>query len=183
MGLLIIYFLLFLFYLVFEELNLSYNIINSDIKFIRSVNNQQIFAIMNYLILFILLAFINAFFAAAEIAYVSINKTKVNQLAADGDKKAIRVLKLLEDADDFLATIQVAITFAGFLSSAQAATSFALVFAEYLPDFPGAATLAKLVVTMILSYFTLVLGELFPKQVALQMPETIAMLTSGVVAA
>lgn len=135
------------------------------------------------LLIIIVLTFINAFFAAAEIAYVSINKTKVNQLAAAGDKKAIRVLKLLEDADDFLATIQVAITFAGFLSSAQAATSFALVFAEYLPDFPGAATLAKLVVTMILSYFTLVLGELFPKQVALQMPETIAMLTSGVVAA
>ena len=57
------------------------------------------------LLIIIVLTFINAFFAAAEIAYVSINKTKVNQLAADGDKKAIRVLKLLEDADDFLATI------------------------------------------------------------------------------
>src|SRR5699024_1598388 len=135
------------------------------------------------LLIIIVLTFINAFFAAAEIAYVSINKTKVNQLAADGDKKAIRVLKLLEDADDFLATIQVAITFAGFLSSAQAATSFALVFAEYLPDFLGAATLAKLVVTMILSYFTLVLEELYPTHVALHMPETIAMLISGGVAA
>src|SRR5690625_3274339 len=128
------------------------------------------------LLIIIVLTFINAFFAAAEIAYVSINKTKVNQLAADGDQKAILVLKLLEDADDFLAIIQVVITFAGFLSSARAATSFAIVFAEYLPDFPGAATLAKLVDTMILSYFTLVLGELFPKQVALQMPEPIAMI-------
>ena len=134
------------------------------------------------LLIIIVLTFINAFFAAAEIAYVSINKTKVNQLAAEGNKKAVRVLKLLKDADDFLATIQVAITLAGFLSSAQAATSFALVFAEYLPNFPGAETLAKLIVTLILSYFTLVLGELFPKQIALQMPETIAMGTSNVIA-
>src|SRR5699024_7881821 len=71
--------------------------------------------------------------------------------------------------------------FAGFLSSAQAATSFALVFAEFLPNFAGATTLATVVVTLILSYFTLVFGELFPKQVALQMPETIAMATSGVI--
>ena len=134
------------------------------------------------LLIIIVLTFINAFFAAAEIAYVSINKTKVNQLAVEGNKKAVRVLKLLKDADDFLATIQVAITLAGFLSSAQAATSFALVFAEYLPNFPGAETLAKLIVTLILSYFTLVLGELFPKQIALQMPETIAMGTSNVIA-
>lgn len=133
------------------------------------------------LLIIVILTFINAFFAAAEIAFVSINKSKVNQLAAEGDKKATRVLDLLEDADDFLATIQVAITFAGFLSSAQAATSFALVFAEFLPNFTGATTLATVVVTLILSYFTLVFGELFPKQIALQMPETIAMGTSGVV--
>src|SRR5699024_11317526 len=123
------------------------------------------------LLIIVILTLINAFFAAAEIAFVSINKSKVNQLAVEGDKKAVRVLKLLDDADDFLATIQVAITFAGFLSSAQAATSFALVFAEYLPDFAGAETVAKILVTLILSYFTLVFGELFPKQIALQMPE------------
>jgi len=133
------------------------------------------------LLIIVILTLINAFFAAAEIAFVSINKSKVNQLAVEGDKKAVRVLKLLDDADDFLATIQVAITFAGFLSSAQAATSFALVFAEYLPDFAGAETVAKILVTLILSYFTLVFGELFPKQIALQMPETIAMGTSGIV--
>lgn len=124
---------------------------------------------------------INAFFAAAEIAFVSVNKSKLERLANDGDKKAARVLSLLNKADDFLATIQVAITFAGFLSSAQAATSFAVVFADFLPNFSGAQTVATLIVTLILSYFTLVFGELFPKQVALQMPETIAMGTSGTI--
>lgn len=134
------------------------------------------------LLIIVVLTLINAFFAAAEIAFVSINKGRVDRLASEGDKKAIRVVKLLDNADDFLATIQVAITFAGFLSSAQAATSFAVTFAGLLPDFAGAQTVATIVVTLILSYFTLVFGELFPKQIALQMPETIAMGTSGAVA-
>ncbi len=133
------------------------------------------------LIIIILLTLVNAFFAAAEIAFVSINNSKIDRLAEDGDKKAKRVLALLEESDNFLATIQVAITFAGFLSSAQAATSFAVVLSDVLPDFAGAQTVATIIVTLILSYFTLVFGELFPKQVALQMPETIAMATSGVI--
>ena len=139
-------------------------------------------SLMSQLVVIIILTLINAFFAAAEIAFVSINKSKMNQYALEGDKKAERVLKLLENADDFLATIQVAITFAGFLSSAQAATSFTVVFANYLPDFAGATTVATVIVTLILSYFTLVFGELFPKQIALQMPESIAMGTSGTIA-
>lgn len=133
------------------------------------------------LLIIIVLTLVNAFFAAAEIAFVSINKTKINNLAEEGDKKAKRVIRLLEDADDFLATIQVAITFAGFLSSAQAATSFAGILADLFPNFAGAQGLATIVITLILSYFTLVFGELFPKQVALQMPETIAMATSGII--
>lgn len=133
------------------------------------------------LTIILILTMINAFFAAAEIAFVSVNKSKIEQIANDSDKKATRVLSLLDNADDFLATIQVAITFAGFLSSAQAATSFAVVFADLLPNFSGAQTVATIAVTLILSYFTLVFGELFPKQVALQMPETIAMGTSGTI--
>lgn len=138
-------------------------------------------SLFTQLLVIVTLTLINAFFAAAEIAFVSVNKSKLDKLAAEGDKKAIRVLALLEDADEFLATIQVAITVAGFLSSAQAATSFTLVFADLLPNFAGAQTVATLIITLILSYFTLVFGELFPKQIALQMPETIAMNTSGVV--
>lgn len=135
-------------------------------------------SLLTELLVIVILTLVNAFFASAEIAFVSINKSKVESLANEGDKKAIRVIKLLEEADNFLATIQVAITFAGFLSSAQAATSFAVVFADYLPDFAGAMTLATLLITVILAYFTLVFGELFPKQIAMQMPETIAMSTS-----
>lgn len=138
-------------------------------------------SLLTELFIIVVLTLVNAFFASAEIAFVSINKSKVESLAENGDKKAIRVLGLLEEADNFLATIQVAITFAGFLSSAQAATSFAVVFADYLPDFAGSITLATLLVTLILSYFTLVFGELFPKQIAMQMPEKIAMSTSWLV--
>lgn len=138
-------------------------------------------SLFTQLFIIFILTLINAFFASAEIAFVSVNKSKLDKMVEDGDRKAIRVLALLEDADDFLATIQVAITFAGFLSSAQAATSFATVFVDFLPDFAGATTVATLLITLILSYFTLVFGELFPKQVALQMPETIAMNTSGIV--
>ncbi len=133
------------------------------------------------LFIIIILTFINSFFASAEIAFVSINNSKIRRLAEEGDKKAKRVLALLEESDNFLATIQVAITFAGFLSSAQAATSFAIALADILPDFAGAQTVATLIITLVLAYFTLVFGELFPKQVALQMPETIAMATSGVI--
>lgn len=129
----------------------------------------------------LVLTAINAFFAAAEMAFVSVNQTKLNQLAEEGNKKADRVLKLLENSDDFLATIQVAITLAGFLSSASAATSFADRIAVLFPQVAGAKTLAIVLVTLILSYITLVFGELFPKQVALQMPERIAMATSRVV--
>ena len=134
------------------------------------------------IVLILILTAINAFFAAAEIAFVSINHSKMRTLAEEeGNEKAIRVLRLIDNADDFLATIQVAITLAGFLSSASAATSFANYFESWLPEFPGSKTIAIFIVTLLLSYITLVLGELYPKQIALQMPDKIAMLTGPVV--
>lgn len=133
------------------------------------------------LLIIILLTLINAIFASSELAYVSVNHTKMKRLAEEGNVKAQRVMHLLEDSDDFLATIQVAITLAGFLSSASAATTFADRISAYLPDFPGANTVAIVIVTVILSYISLVFGELFPKQIALQMPEKIAMTFSGVI--
>lgn len=125
------------------------------------------------------LTFVNAICAATEMAFVSLNQQKMRQLAEAGNVKAVRVLNLLDDSDDFLATIQVVITLAGFFSSASAATSFADMIMTYIPNIAGGKQIAILIVTLILSYITLVLGELYPKQIALQMPEKVALLTGG----
>ena len=133
------------------------------------------------ILIIVLLTALNAFFAAAEIAFVSINQGKMAQRAQEGDKKAIKVMRLLENSDEFLATIQVAITFAGFFSSASAATSFSSRIQPLLGNIPGAETLALVIVTVVLSYLTLVFGELYPKQVALQVAEPIALHTAGII--
>lgn len=133
------------------------------------------------LMLIVLLTMINAFFAASEIAFVSLNKNKIANEAIKGDGKARKILVLLDNSDDFLATIQVAITFAGFLSSASAANTFASKLEPLLSGIPGAENAAILIVTLLLSYVSLVFGELFPKQVALQRSEQIAYAGAGVI--
>ncbi|MBK0347317.1 HlyC/CorC family transporter [Aerococcaceae bacterium zg-ZJ1578] len=138
-------------------------------------------SLFNQILIIIVLTAVNAFFAASEMAFVSVNRKRIATLAEEGNKKAVKVLRLLDNSEDFLATIQVAITLAGFLSSAQAATSFASYFKNWLPAFPGVETVAIFIVTMILSYITLVFGELYPKQVALQMPEKITLATAGTI--
>lgn len=138
-------------------------------------------SLLNQLLFIIVLTAINAFFAASEMAFVSVNRKKIEALEEEGNKRAAKVLVLLERSDNFLATIQVAITLAGFLSSASAATSFTQYISSWLPNFPGAETVSMFIVTMILSYITLVFGELFPKQVALQMPEKITLWTAGTI--
>lgn len=133
------------------------------------------------IVIIVILVLVNAIFSAAELAFVSLNVAKIRQQAEDGDRRAQKVLKLLDNSDDFLATIQVAITLSGFLSSASAATSFVALIEPLIAHIPGASTIALLVVTIILSYVTLVLGELYPKQVALQMPEKIALATATLI--
>lgn len=126
------------------------------------------------IILIIILTAINAYLAGAELAFVSVNQSRLKEEAEEGNKRARQVLKLLENSDDFLSTIQVGITFAGFFSSASASTTFVSYLAPLLAGIPAGATIATAIVTLILSYFTLVFGELFPKQVAMQMPEKYA---------
>nr|WP_025730231.1 hemolysin family protein [Atopobacter phocae] len=128
-----------------------------------------------------ILTLVNAFFAASEIAFVSINQGKMQRSANEGDKQAKRVVRLLEEPDNFLATIQVAITLAGFFSSASAATSFVKRLEPLFNGIPAANSIALVIVTLVLSYFTLVFGELYPKQLALQLPETIARRTAGII--
>lgn len=133
--------------------------------------------ITSQLILIAILVLMNAFFASAEMAIVSLNKNKVKLLAEEGNKRAKLLIKLMEEPTKFLSTIQVGITFAGFFSSASAATGISYDLAQYLNKFniPYSGQISLIVVTIILSYITLVFGELFPKRIALQKSEAIAM--------
>ena len=138
-------------------------------------------SLIGQILIIVILTAVNAFFASAEMAFVSIDQGKIREKAAKGDKKSLNILKLLSNSDNFLATIQVAITLAGFFSSASAATSFATRLEPYLSTIPGGAQIATFVVTIVLSYITLVFGELYPKQVALQKAEEVARATSGTI--
>ncbi|RII34786.1 HlyC/CorC family transporter [Clostridium chromiireducens] len=134
-------------------------------------------SIMSQLILIAILTLINAFFASAEMAIVSLNKNKIKFLEEEGNKKAKLLLKLMEEPTNFLSTIQVGITLAGFFSSASAATGISESLAVYLKglNIPYSGQVALIVVTVVLSYITLVFGELFPKRIALKKAEAIAM--------
>ena len=142
----------------------------------------------SHLLLQFVLILINAFFAASEIAVISINENKVRKQAEEGDKKAAMMLRLAESPSDFLSTIQVAITLGGFLASAFAASNIAgRITRSMLADgftllSPAALqTVSMIAVTLLLSYFTLVLGELAPKRIAMQNPEKVARLTCRVI--
>ena len=144
--------------------------------------------IAGQLLLQFVLILVNAFFAATEIAVISLNDNKMRKLADEGDKKAAQMLKLAESPNQFLSTIQVCITLSGFLASAFAADNFASRLTEALiaggfTAFSAATlnTVCVILITIILSYFTLVLGELTPKRIAMQNPEAVARMSCGVI--
>lgn len=141
------------------------------------MNQEAGSSTMTQIFLIIILTSLNAFFASAEMAIVSLNKNKIRMLSEEGNKKALLLEKLMEEPSKFLATIQVGITLAGFFASASAATGLSGRFGAYLGTLgvPYSKQLALLVITITLSYVTLVFGELYPKRVALQMSEKIAM--------
>ena len=121
----------------------------------------------------------NAFFAGAEMAVVSVNHNRIRSLAAEGNKKAVVIQGLFEDSTKFLSTIQVAITFAGFYSSASAASSISPVLGVWMEQrgIPYSMVIASNGVTLILMFFNLVFGELVPKRIALQRAEQFCMIT------
>lgn len=135
------------------------------------------------------LILLNAFFAATEIAVLSLNENKVRKQSEEGDKRAAKLLKIIEQPTTFLSTIQVGITLAGFLGSAFAADNFASLLTDWLVNDIGLTgisasalnTISVIVITLILSYFTLVLGELVPKRIAMQKPNAIIKISLGVV--
>ncbi len=137
--------------------------------------------ILGPILLILLLTLVNAFLAGAEMAFVSLDQSKIRDMADKGDKKARRVLSLLARPDAFLSAIQVGITFAGFFNSAQASQAFLSRLVPVLGNFPAAQTVASLLLTLIISYVSLVLGELYPKQLALQVPEQYARLSAGAI--
>lgn len=122
------------------------------------------------LVLQVILILLNAFFAATEIAVISLNEKKVRALAGEGDKRAGKMLKIIESPTQFLSTIQIGITLAGFLGSAFAADNFAETFSAFLirvfhiaPQHVGTMnTVAVVAVTLILSYFTLFSVSWYP---------------------
>ncbi|MFC3770488.1 hemolysin family protein [Paenibacillus sp. GCM10012303] len=133
------------------------------------------------ILVLIVLIVLNAFFAASEIALISLNDNKIRSMADAGHKKAKLLQSLLSEPSRFLATIQIGITLAGFLASAFAAESFAGRMAQYLYSagvpLPQSMleTISVILITLLLSYFTLVLGELVPKRLAMQKSESISM--------
>jgi putative hemolysin len=131
------------------------------------------------IVILIFLTLINAFFSCAEMATVSVNKNKIKRLAESGNKNASLVQKLMEEPTKFFSTIQVAITLAGFFSSASAATGLSGPLGLWLNgrNIPYSNQISLILITILLSYFTLVFGELVPKRIALQKTEAISMFT------
>lgn len=137
--------------------------------------------IIKIVVLFALIL-VNAFFAMSEIAVISLNDNKIDKMAESGDKKAKQIKKLTENTSAFLSTIQIGVTLAGFLTSATAAQSFAVLLTDALSKTPvvdvipvgiisGVSTVA---ITLIMSYFSLVFGELVPKKIAMQKSEKVS---------
>ena len=138
------------------------------------------------LIVLLILILINAFFAAAEIAFISLNDAKIEKNAKNGDKKAKQIRKMLKEPSKFLATIQIGITLAGFLSSAFAADTFASSLAPILENWIPMgenfwSNVSIIIITIILSYFSLVFGELVPKRIAMKYSEKLAYKSIGVI--
>ena len=140
---------------------------------------------VSQLLILVILILINAFFAASEIAYISLNDAKIEKMAKEGNKKAKQIEKMLKTPSRFLATIQVGITLAGFLSSAFASDAFASKLAPILYNLIPVISediwkgVSIVIITLILSFFTLIFGELVPKRLAMKYHEKLSFATIG----
>ena len=142
---------------------------------------------LTQILILVILILLNAYFAATEIAFISLNDSKIEKEAKEGNKKAKQILKMLKSPSKFLATIQIGITLAGFLSSAFASEAFADKLAPILNNVLPAISvevwkgISIVIITIILSFFTLVFGELVPKRLAMKYYEKISYATIGVI--
>lgn len=145
------------------------------------VSDMDINILYSLVILFLLILF-NAAYAASEMAVITLNDAKVRRMAEEGDKNSKKIIKFMDHPTRFLSTIQVGITFAGFFASAFAADRFAGPLTKAIdPDgnMPWLITVSVIFITIILSYFSLVFGELVPKRVAMRSPYTVIKYTIG----
>ena len=134
------------------------------------------------LLIVLFFVLVNAFFSGTEMAVITLNDAKIHKLSEDGDRKARRVIGFIDNPGRFLATIQVGVTFAGFLSSAFAASNFSSKLAGLLPGSGSwKEPLCTVIITIVLSFFSLVFGELVPKRVAQKYPEKWSYAAAGMV--
>ncbi len=146
-------------------------------------------SIFSQLMLQVLLIFINAFFAATEIAVISLNDNRLRRQAESGDKTAVALLKIAQEPNSFLSTIQIGITLAGYIGAAFAAENFSDRLTEFaMNSFNFAQTarttvnsISVLLITIVLSFFTLAFGELIPKRIAMQKPEPVARFSCSII--
>ena len=150
------------------------------------ISTDPLSIVLKVLLLFVLII-VNAFFAMSEIAIISLNDAKMQRLAEEGNKKAKQIVKLTENSSRFLSTIQIGVTLAGFLTSASASQNFADMLTDALMNTPVAQIgysvingVSVVLITIITSYFSLVLGELAPKRIGMQIPEKVAFKVVGI---
>ncbi|MFW3579093.1 hemolysin family protein [Vagococcus fluvialis] len=136
-------------------------------------------SILINVIILVVLTLLNAFFAAAEMAVVSVNKSRVEAKADEGDKTSIKLLRLINDSGMFLSTIQVGITLVTLLQGASLANSFARKLAPLFGDATWAKQASQLIVLVLLTYISIVFGELYPKRIALNKSEEVARIVMG----
>lgn len=136
-------------------------------------------SLIGQIVILVVLTLLNAFFAAAEIAVVSLNKNRVEQKAEQGDRKAKKLFTLLGNSSHFLSTIQVGITLVNILAGASLADSFAKRLAPVFGDATWAMQLSKVIILVLLTYISIVFGELYPKRIALNKSEEVARFAIG----
>lgn len=132
-------------------------------------------------ILLVILTLLTAFFSASEMALVSLNRSRVEQKAEEGDKKFIRLLKVLENPNNFLSTIQVGITFISLLQGASLSASLGAVIATWFGHVAWAKTAGSVVSLVVLTYISIVFGELYPKRIAMNLKENLAIYSAPVI--
>lgn len=132
-------------------------------------------------VLLLILTLLNAFFSASEMALVSLNRSRVEQKAEEGNKKYIRLLSVLEKPNNFLSTIQVGITFIGLLQGASLSASLGAVISSWFGNYVWAKTAGSVISLVFLTYISIVLGELYPKRIAMNLKENLAVISAPVI--